>query len=129
MLYHPTGVRIPLTMSERGLLSLSLAAKCRLLFGLAVVLIIGSALFVPWYSFEALVHARNLQRTSSLALLARAMLDPTNTDWAQQQARLDQWWADNADLLRRPKGKPLFVQLATPEPAGMAADRLRDTLD
>src|SRR3954452_13924673 len=35
-------------------LHISLAAKCQLLFGLAVVLIIGAALFVPWQRMEQL---------------------------------------------------------------------------
>src|SRR5205823_3507903 len=49
------------TMSQPGLFHISLAGKCRLLFGLAVALIIAAALFVPWYCLEALVHEANSQ--------------------------------------------------------------------
>ena len=35
-------------------LQISLAAKCQLLFGAAVVLIIAAALAVPWHRFEEL---------------------------------------------------------------------------
>ena len=37
-------------------LNISLAAKCQLLFGAAVVLIIGAALFVPWQRMEQLTE-------------------------------------------------------------------------
>src|SRR3954462_8667913 len=40
-------------------LRISLAAKCQLLFGLAVVLIIGAALFVPWQRMEQLTEQLN----------------------------------------------------------------------
>ena len=40
-------------------LRISLAAKCQLLFGAAVVLIIGAALFVPWRRMEQLTDQLN----------------------------------------------------------------------
>jgi len=40
-------------------LEISLAAKCQLLFGFAVVLIIAAALAVPWYRFEELTEQLN----------------------------------------------------------------------
>jgi two-component system, NarL family, sensor histidine kinase BarA len=98
-------------MAETGIFRLSLASKCRLLFGSAVVLIITLALFVPWRSLETLVHDRNLRRAQHLALLARAQLDPTVEDWSRQQSRLDRWWADNADQLGLPDSQPRFIKL------------------
>ncbi len=50
-------------------LRLSLAAKCQLLFGAAVILIIAAALFVPWQRMEQLTQQLN-ERTA--AALARA---------------------------------------------------------
>lgn len=98
-------------MSERRVFNLSLAAKCRLLFSLAVVLIIASALFVPWRTLETLVHDRNVRRSRHLALLARAQLDPTAKDWTRQQERLDRWWDDNRQILSLPERIPTFIQL------------------
>src|SRR5437588_3988253 len=40
-------------------LRISLAAKCQLLFGAAVALIIGAALFVPWQRMEQLTEQIN----------------------------------------------------------------------
>jgi len=48
-------------------LRISLAAKCQLLFGAAVVLIIGAALFVPWQRIEQLMEQLNHQAASTLA--------------------------------------------------------------
>lgn len=93
-------------MFGRHLFHLSLAAKCRLLFGFAVALIIASALFVPWRSLENFVHDRNARRARTFALLARAQLDPASKDWVQQQVRLNQWWNDNWSVLRLPEGSP-----------------------
>jgi len=98
------------------MLTLSLAAKCRLLFGLAVVLIIASALFVPWRLFETLVHDRNFQRARALSLLACSRLDSANANWDQQQAALNRWWEDNAKILRLPGNAPRLILLA-PGPA------------
>ena len=52
-------------------LKMSLATKCQLLFGAAVVLVIGAALFVPWQRMEQLSEQPN---ESSARLLARAAI-------------------------------------------------------
>jgi hypothetical protein len=58
-------------------LRISLAAKCQLLFGVAVVLIISAALAVPWQRMEELTRkvdeqaARTLARKAKLEHLAR----------------------------------------------------------
>src|SRR5258706_768014 len=52
-------------------LHISLAAKCQLLFGAAVVLIISAALFVPWQRMEQLMEQMN-ERTAK-----------TFADWAE----------------------------------------------
>jgi len=48
-------------------LRISLAKKCQLLFGAAVMLIIGAALFVPWQRIEQLTEQLNQKAASSLA--------------------------------------------------------------
>src|SRR4051794_38313184 len=47
-------------------LHISLAAKCQLLFGAAVVLIIGAALFVPWQRMEQLTAQLNERSARTL---------------------------------------------------------------
>src|SRR5436305_949719 len=53
-------------------LEVSLAAKCQLLFGSAVVLIIGAALFVPWQRMEQLTDEINEKSAKALAETAKA---------------------------------------------------------
>jgi two-component system sensor histidine kinase BarA len=48
-------------------LNISLAAKCELLFGAAVVLIITAALFVPWQRMEQLTEQLNSTAASAVA--------------------------------------------------------------
>ena len=92
--------------------NISLARKCQLLFGLAVLLIIAAALFVPGYYMEAVVHELNVLRARELALLARARLDPANPNWQEQQEALDRWWEVNANTLKLPAdSKPRLVRL------------------
>ena len=65
-------------------LHISLAAKCQLLFGAAVVLIIAAALFVPWQRMEQLTEQLNERSARTLIEFAikshlanpRAALDP-----------------------------------------------------
>jgi signal transduction histidine kinase len=47
--------------------NLSLAAKFRMLFGLAVLLIIGVALSMPWYRMERLVEQQNGKQARAIA--------------------------------------------------------------
>jgi signal transduction histidine kinase len=101
-------------MSAHGIFHVSLAAKCRLLFGLAVVLIIGAALFVPWHTLETMVRDRNVQQARFAGQLAYAWMDPSSNDWSRQQELLDQWWEDNRSALRLPEKAPRLIAL----PAG-----------
>jgi signal transduction histidine kinase len=48
-------------------LRISLAAKCQILFGAAVILIIGAALYVPWRRMDDLISLVNLQTAEGLA--------------------------------------------------------------
>jgi two-component system sensor histidine kinase BarA len=52
-------------------LRISLAAKCQILFGAAVVLIIGAALYVPWKRMDGLILLVNLQTAEGLASQAK----------------------------------------------------------
>jgi signal transduction histidine kinase len=48
-------------------LPISLAAKCQILFGVALVLIIGVALYFPWKRMEGLIQDDNLQTAEGVA--------------------------------------------------------------
>ena len=52
-------------------LRISLAAKCQILFGAAVILIIGAALYVPWRRMDVLIREVNLQTAEGLANQAK----------------------------------------------------------
>src|SRR5580698_4475256 len=52
-------------------LRISLAAKCQIGFGAAVVLIIGSALFVPWHRMDDLMNQLNIRAAYTVAEQAK----------------------------------------------------------
>jgi len=52
-------------------LRISLAAKCQILFGAAVILIIGAALYVPWRRMDGLIREVNRQTAEGLANQAK----------------------------------------------------------
>jgi signal transduction histidine kinase len=52
---------------------ISLAAKCQILFGAAVVLILSAALFVPWWRMDQLMDQMN--RRAAAAVADRTVLD------------------------------------------------------
>jgi two-component system, NarL family, sensor histidine kinase BarA len=52
-------------------LRISLAAKCQILFGAAVILIIGAALYVPWKRMDGLIQVVNLQTAEGLSNQAK----------------------------------------------------------
>jgi len=101
-------------MAKQNLFHISLARKCQLLFGLAVLWILAAALYVPGYYMESMVHDRNKQEARRLAMLARARIDPTGTDWTKQQALLDRWWEDNAYDLDLFRATPKLIWLQPP---------------
>ena len=79
-------------MARISFLSISLAAKCRLLFGLAVLLIIAATLFVPWLRMRDLVHEANIQLTRQIGRLALARSDLGAGNWDLKQRALELWW-------------------------------------
>lgn len=68
-------------------ISLSLAAKCQLLFGLAVVLIVSAALFVPWLRMEKLMG--QLNERAARAVADRAVMDHVLSEKARQESSAD----------------------------------------
>ncbi len=110
-------------MARRNWVQISLATKCQVLFGLAVLLIIAAALFVPGYYMEKQADQMNYRRVTHLAQLARARINPSSQNWDEQQTRLDRWWEDNLLELNLPESKPRLIYL-DPEESSLSAPAL-----
>jgi signal transduction histidine kinase len=95
-------------------LQISLAAKCQLLFGAAVILIIAAALAVPWHRFEELTSQLNDGPAELLAINALA------EHVAAQQSR------QRSDPTTRPATRPAPTTLpvAEDDPTMALAPRL-----
>ncbi len=101
-------------MPRASFLSISLAAKCRMLFGLAVLLIITAALFVPWIRMRDLVHEGNIQRMRLLGRLAIERSELGSGNWDLKQAAVDRWWATSALRLSLTGPAPKLIPLPDP---------------
>jgi two-component system sensor histidine kinase BarA len=95
-------------------LEISLAAKCQLLFGAAVILIIAAALAVPWHRFEELTSQLNDGPAEVLAINALA------EHVANQQSR------QGIDPTTQPttRPEPTTLPAMQDDPAAMLAPRL-----
>jgi len=99
-------------MPKKGRFKVSLATKCRMLFGLAVLMIIAAALFVPAYRMESLVHELNVRTIREMALAARARSDLPGGDWSAKQEDLNKWWPAYAQAHELPADPiPRLVRL------------------
>lgn len=101
-------------MARLSIPSISLAAKCRLLFGLAVLLIVASALFVPWLRMRDLVHVQNLEVARQIGRLAIALSDLGSGKWESAQRALDSYWPTGAPRHGFRSPVPRLVQLPDP---------------
>src|ERR1035437_9523830 len=95
-------------MAKRKGISISLAAKCQLLFGLAVLAIIAGALAVPWQRMEQLAKQPELKAARFAAVLVvrpahsqgggQAAGEPGTTHPAGATSAVGAGW-DNAALM------------------------------
>jgi len=85
----------------------SLAFKYRILFGCAVVLIIGAALYVPWYIVEALVYEQPFGEAQRVAddYFRMALANPDEAALMTTHGR------DTSLLADRDQHQPRFVPL------------------
>ncbi len=102
-------------MVRISLFSISLAAKCRLLYGLAVLLIIAAALFIPWLRMRDLVHETNIQSARQIGRLALARSDLSTGNWEEKQRALERWWPTGAE--RHGLQSPAPKLIALPDPS------------
>ncbi len=90
---------------------ISLANKCRLLFGLAVLLIIAVTLLVPWYRMQGLVATHSFEQAKQMAKLALWQADLAGHDWHVGQGRVNEWWPAYARAAGLPMQAPRLIQL------------------
>lgn len=94
--------------------SISLAAKCRILFGAAVLLIITAALLVPWLRMIDLVHAKNFETSRQIATIAARRCTMLPGDWKSRQQALNDWWARESALYGLPGDPPRLIPVIDP---------------
>ena len=89
---------------------MSLARKISLLFGAAVLMVIGTTLFVPWLHMDALHEQSLLWQARRVATAAYLALDWTAPNWQRAQAQLDQMWNGLVDAVHFDvEGRPRIV--------------------
>jgi signal transduction histidine kinase len=101
-------------MPRFSFFSISLAAKCRLLFGIAVLLIVSSTLFVPWLRMRDLVHETNLQTARLTGKLALARSNLSSGNWDVARKALEQWWPAGAERYGFLCPVPRLIALSDP---------------
>ncbi len=101
-------------MARISFLAISLAAKCRLLFGLAVLLIVSATLFVPWLRMRDLVHENHIQQTRLIGRMALVRSDLGAGNWDQKRMVLESWWASASVRLGLSGPAPRLIQLSDP---------------
>ena len=110
-------------MARISWFSVSLASKCRILFGSAVLLIIAAALFIPWLRMKDLVDEANLHSARLMGRLALSRSNLSATGWDQAQIALARWWPSGAQGQLGLRGPvPKLIPLSDPSdpkpPAG-----------
>jgi signal transduction histidine kinase len=109
-------------------LEISLAAKCQLLFGAAVVLIIAAALAVPWQRFEELTDQLNdgpAEAVADNAVLQHVVSARAGAREADPATRT----AQTRPAQSRPAESGVVSKTILPRLIGLASARDRDDLD
>ncbi len=91
------------------ILQISLATKCHLLFGLAVISLIVTALLVPWLYMGFMVDELNLSRAKQSALTVCSAYDLQNHPWGDIEDDLDSTWVETARRLGLNPSPPRLI--------------------
>ncbi|MCP4594446.1 MAG: HAMP domain-containing protein [bacterium] len=86
-------------MARRSWYHLSLANKCFLLFGMAVLSIMGATLFMPWVQMTGLDAEAGFRKAQQVATIARLAVSLDGADWGSAQTQLSKNWPRYAKLL------------------------------
>ena len=108
-------------MPKRSWYHLSLANKCFLLFGLAVLSIMGATLFMPWVQMAGLNDEAGFRKAQQVAAIARLAAPLPVSDWSKAQAQLNESWPLYVKLFNLERDVPV-PRLITVE----RAEALRD---
>ncbi len=79
--------------------TISLAAKCRILFGVAVLLILAATLYLPWVQMGSLSETAEVRATEKLTWAARLTANVDSQDWSSAESQLLRDWPDSAAAL------------------------------
>ncbi|MCG8405594.1 MAG: HAMP domain-containing histidine kinase [Phycisphaerales bacterium] len=118
-------------MPRISFLSISLAAKCRILFGMAVLLIVAAALFVPWLRMRDLVHESNIQLTRQIGRLALSRSQLGGSNWKLKEQSLRLYWPVDSVRPGQDGPVPTLIQLSDPldpKPPADADDYVKDAI-
>ncbi len=97
-------------MRRRSWLNISLAAKCRYLFGAAVIFIIAVSYYVPWTLVRSWTEEAYCQEALSIAKLVRTDTD-LEGDWATAQKALNEHWPQLSRLANLPGDVPDLISI------------------
>ncbi len=107
---------------RRSLLpNISLATKCRILFSVAVLLILAATLYLPWVQMDSLSMTAELRRAEKIAVAARLTSHVDAQDWALAQARLIRDWPDTARSLQVAVHAPKLISIEQEDVLQLAA--------
>ena len=84
-------------MAKRSWYHLSLANKCVLLFGMAVLSIMAATLFMPWVQMKGLDEETGYRKAQQVATIARMAVSLEGSDWSKAQTQLNEGWARHAE--------------------------------
>lgn len=103
-------------MRKRRWFNISLATKCQLLFGVAVLLIVAATLFLPWRWNPYLSAEADKARAEKAAMAARLNFALQSTDWSGAQQQLaDRWPALVRDFQLSTTEPPQLISVADEE--------------
>ncbi|UCG15218.1 MAG: HAMP domain-containing histidine kinase [Phycisphaerales bacterium] len=91
--------------------NISLATKCRLLFGVAVLLIVAATLLVPWVQMASLGSHLDVLKAERIANAAFLLTDLMGQDWTTAQEDLNRRWPAYARRLEFPLRPPTLISV------------------
>jgi two-component system, NarL family, sensor histidine kinase BarA len=98
-------------MARRLFPNISLAAKCRILFSVAVLLILGATLYLPWMQMASLNETAEVGEAVKLALMARLTSHIDSQDWPDAVHQLERDWKDVTKAIRETAPMPALISV------------------